>query len=55
MNTKTLDTKDRQFDYYMPRCIGGGGGGIQHVCHDRHETVPEFILILYDQTWMKIT
>ena len=23
-------------------------GGIKHVCHDRHKTVPEFILIPYD-------
>ena len=30
-------------------------GGINPVCHDRHKTVPEFILILYDQMWMIIT
>ena len=23
-------------------------GGIKPVCHNRHKTVPEFILILYD-------
>ena len=51
MNTQTLlkDTKDRQFDYYMPQF-----GGIKPVCHDRHKTVPKFILFLYDKMWTKI-
>ena len=30
-------------------------GGIKPVCHDRHKTVPEFIVILSDQMWMTIT
>ena len=30
-------------------------GCIKTVCDDRHETVPEFISILYEQMWMKIT
>ena len=30
-------------------------GGIRPVSHDRHKTLPEFILILYDQMLMKIT
>ena len=52
MNTQTLrtDTKDRQFDFYMPPF-----GGIKPVCHGRHKTVPEFIVILCDQMWMAIT
>ena len=52
MNTQTLRTllKDRQFDYYMPPF-----GGIKPFCHDRHKTVPEFIVILFDQLWMTIT
>ena len=50
MNTQTLRTpKDKQFDYYMPPF-----GGIKPVCHDRHKTVPEFIVILCDQMWMTI-
>ena len=41
MNTQTLRTlKDRQFYYYMPPF-----GGIKPVCHDRHKTVPEFIVV----------
>ena len=48
-HSNTLNTKDRQLDYYMPPF-----GGIEPVGHDLHETVPEFILILYDQMWMKI-
>ena len=45
MNTQTLRTlsKDRQFDYYVPPF-----GGIKPVWNDRHNTVPEFILILCD-------
>ena len=52
MNPQTLRTllKDRQFDYYMPPF-----GGIKPFCHDRHKTVPEFIVILFDQLWMTIT
>ena len=52
MNTQTLTTlaKDRQFDNYMPPF-----GGIKPVGHDRHKTVPEFIVILCDQMWMTIT
>ena len=50
MNTQTLrSAKDRQFDSYMPPF-----GGIKPVCHDRHKTVPEFIVILCDQMWMTI-
>ena len=30
-------------------------GGIQPVCHDRHKTVPEFIVILCNQMWMTTT
>ena len=44
-----MAAKDRQFDYYMPPFWG-----IQPVCHDRHKTVPEFIVILCDQMWMTI-
>ena len=29
-------------------------GGIKPVCHDRHKTVPEFIVILCDQMWMTV-
>ena len=43
-HSNTLDIKDRQFDYYMPPF-----GGIKPVCHDRHKTVPEFIVIICDQ------
>ena len=46
MNTQT---KNGQFDYYM-----NPFGGIKPVCHDRHKTVPEFIVILCDQMWMAI-
>ena len=28
--------------------------GIKPVCHDRHKTVSEFIVILCDQMWMTI-
>ena len=28
--------------------------GIKPVCHDRHKTVPKFIVILCDQMWMTI-
>ena len=45
MNTQTL----RQFDYYMPPF-----GGMKPVCNDRHQTVPELIVILCDPMWMKI-
>ena len=53
MNTQNLTTlsKDRQFD----NCNMPPFGGIKPVCHVRHKTVPEFILILCDQMWMKIT
>ena len=30
-------------------------GGIKPVCHDRHKTVPEFIVILCNQMWMTTT
>ena len=30
-------------------------GDIKPICHDRHKTVPEFIVILCDQMWMTIT
>ena len=30
-------------------------GGIKPVCHDRHKTLPEFIVILCDQMWMTTT
>ena len=52
MNAHTLlkDTKDRQFAYCMPPF-----GDIKPVCHDRHKTVPEFIVILCDQVWITIT
>ena len=44
MNTQTLRTlRTGYFDYYMPPF-----GGIKPVCHDRHKTVPEFIVILCD-------
>ena len=39
-----------QFDYHMPPFRG-----IKPVCHDRHKTVPELIVILCDQMWMTIT
>ena len=39
----------------LPLGGGGGGGGKKPVCHDRYKIVAEFILILYDQMWMKIT
>ena len=29
-------------------------GGIRPECHDRHKTLPEFIVILCDQIWMTI-
>ena len=29
-------------------------GGIKPVCHDRHKTVPEFIIMICDQMWMTI-
>ena len=29
-------------------------GCIKSVCHDRHKTVPEFIVILCEQMWMTI-
>ena len=38
-----MDTKDKQCDYYIPPF-----GGMETFCHNRHKTVPEFILILYD-------
>ena len=41
---------DSQFYYYMPPY-----GGIKPVCHDRHKTVPEFIVILCNQMWMTTT
>ena len=36
-------------------CYMSPFGCIKTVCHDRHETVTEFISILYEQMWMKIT
>ena len=30
------------------------GAYLKPVCHDRHKTVPEFIVILCDQMWMTI-
>ena len=50
MNTQTLRTLRTGFDYSMPPF-----GGIKPVCHGRHKTVPEFIVILCDQMWMAIT
>ena len=41
--------KDKRFDYYMLPFVG-----IKPVCHNRHKTVPEFIVILCDQMWMTI-
>ena len=42
--------KDSQFYYYMPPF-----GGKKPVCHDRHKTVPEFVVILCNQMWMTTT
>ena len=54
MNTQTLRTLRTGIlitdHYYMLPF-----GGIKPVCHDRHKTVPEFIVILCDQMWMIIT
>ena len=41
---------DSQFYYYMSPF-----GGIKPVRHDRHKTVPEFIVILCNQMWMTTT
>ena len=41
---------DSQFYYYMPPF-----GGIKPVCHDRHKTVPEFVVFLCNQMWMTTT
>ena len=45
MHTQTLRTLGTGI--YMPPF-----GRIKPDCHDRHKTVPEFILILCEQMWM---
>ena len=50
MNTQTLRTL--RTGSLMTICLPLGG--IKPVCHDRHKTVPEFIVILCDQMWMTI-
>ena len=50
MNTKTLRTL--RTGSLITECLPFGA--IKPVCHDRHKTVPEFIVILCDQMWMTI-
>ena len=50
MNTQTLRTL--RTGSLFTECLPFGG--IKPVCHDRHKTVPEFIVILCDQMWMTI-
>ena len=51
MNTQTLRTL--RTGSLITICLPLGF--INPVCHDRHKTVPEFIVILCDQMWMTIT
>ena len=50
MNTQTLRTL--RTGSLITICLPFEG--IKPVCHDRHKTVPEFIVILCDQMWMTI-
>ena len=50
MNTQTLRTlRTGSLITIMPPF-----GDIKPVCHDRHKTVPDFIVILCEQMWVTI-